>query len=615
MDFIKYCDFFEARFHFYSNNHSSNSRLFGGMMFILYTIISLLVFLLYSYDNLNKLNPITTTSESPDIAYDKIKTTEEKIWIPWRISTYEGNSINHKGLLYPVIYLVHGEENKNKIIDLQYERLNYKLCNETSMINNTDHYKIDINLDNLFCIDNEDIYLGGSRHLGYIYFLEINIYLCENGKKFNIDDEKCTSFQELSNFQNKSLYFEYFFPEVRFKPHNYESPIEVIYREHFYEIKDYHTKYERLFLRKNILSDDKSLFIKNPKNISFWGIDSLYGDAYLSEIYDSNNKNPSSKIFSLSIFMGKGFIYFTRYYKKFYDILSDIFPILNIIIFIFREFTVFIKFCWIRKRIFELLFENCLEDNCNKNDKSKNNVNFNFNINSASNHNFRYEPFNKFRKEFERRPLYERRNYYGNRISHQALGSFILRNRNNTKEIIRNKSNVSLSNLSNSNYGLNLEFKVINKNIKKTEIINKPPRNIIAKKRMSKTVIQNYNNNYRKKLYLKKQKKTLFPFIFYISDFFTNRSSGKNKFFFVSKDYLIVYKFINKVYDITSFLILYKQFNIMKNIYAKGKLLDIINTNSKMNIKNKDLNEELSMNSLNNVFQTFSEILIKEQNF
>ena len=34
-----------------------------------------------------------------------------------------------------------------------------------------------------------------------------------------------------------------------------------------------------------------------------------------------------------------------------------------------------------------------------------------------------------------------------------------------------------------------------------------------------------------------------------------------------------------------------------------------------MNIKNKDLNEELSLNSLNNVFQTFSELLLKEQNY
>jgi hypothetical protein len=287
---------------------------------------------------------------------------------------------------------------------------------------------------------------------------------------------------------------------------------------------------------------------------------------------------------------------------------------LNIIIFIFREITIFIKFCWIRKKIFELLFENSLEDNFIKNDKNQAKNNINININSISNNNIRYEPFNRF-KEFDRGPLYERRKFYGNRISHQALGAFIIRNKN-TKEITQNKSNLSLSNLSNSNYGLNLEFKVINKNIKKTEIINKHPRNIISKKRISKTVIQNYNNNYlRKNLYLKKQKKTLFPFIFYILDLLINRTSGKNQFCIVSKDYLIVYKFINKVYDITSFLILYKQFNIFKNIFAKGKLLDIINTSTKMNIKNKDLNEELSLNSLNNVFQTFSELLLKEQNY
>lgn len=120
------------------------------------------------------------------------------------------------------------------------------------------------------------------------------------------------------------------------------------------------------FFKKNILSDDRSLFKNKPNNISFWGIDSIYGDAYISEIYSNNNKNPSSKIFTLSIYMDKGLVYFTRYYKKLPVILSNVFRILYLIFFLFKEATEFIKFCYIRKSLFELLFEKIPVDNINK---------------------------------------------------------------------------------------------------------------------------------------------------------------------------------------------------------------------------------------------------------
>jgi len=614
MNFIKYCDLFQTRFHFYTNN-SINFSIFGGIMFTLYIIITVFVFLFFSYDNLNKLKPITTKSESPEIGYSTIKIGEEKIWIPWRITTYENQFIDHKGLLYPIIYLVHGKENEKNIIELEYERLNYKLCNETSMANYTNYYKLDIKLDNLFCIDNDDLYLGGSWNLGYIYFIEINLYLCEGGKNFNKNDAKCSSFKDLFNFKNKSLLFEFFYPEVRFQPLNYDNPMEVIYKNHFYEIKEYNIKYERIYIRNNILSDDRSLFINKPSNISLWGIDALYGDAYLSEIYDLNNKNPSSKIFSLSIYKGKGLIHFTRNYKKFFLIVSEVFPFLYIIYFIFRGITDFVKLCCIRKRLFELLFENSFIDSFNKKDNNsiqrKKYILRNY---------FNYNTKKTFKNDLFKNSLI---NNNIKKKSHQALTSFLIQNNIRDNNNINNNynnndklNNLSISNLSNSNLGINFEFKVLNKskNLKKTQIIKKPINNIAQKRRMSKTVIQKNKDFLSKKIYLKKNKKELFPFIYYFSDIFISKVSNPHKCI-VPKKYLIVYKFINKVYDISSFLILYKQFNIFKNIYAKEELLDIINTNKKMNINNKEISDELCMNSLNNIFHTFSELLLREQNF
>ena len=42
-------------------------------------------------------------------------------------------------------------------MELNYHLLNYKLCNETSMGNKPENYKIDVPLNELCCLDQDDI--------------------------------------------------------------------------------------------------------------------------------------------------------------------------------------------------------------------------------------------------------------------------------------------------------------------------------------------------------------------------------------------------------------------------------------------------------------------------
>ena len=70
MEFLKYCDFFNIKFCFYINGKSTNNSKFGGTMNILFCICCILVFAIFSYDDIKKLNPISTKSE---ILVEKIK--------------------------------------------------------------------------------------------------------------------------------------------------------------------------------------------------------------------------------------------------------------------------------------------------------------------------------------------------------------------------------------------------------------------------------------------------------------------------------------------------------------------------------------------------------------
>ena len=62
-----------------------------------------------------------------------------------------------------------------------YEFINYKLCNETSMVNYTDYYAINLELDQLYCIDMEELTIGGSWDFNFLNLISFDIYACKNG--------------------------------------------------------------------------------------------------------------------------------------------------------------------------------------------------------------------------------------------------------------------------------------------------------------------------------------------------------------------------------------------------------------------------------------------------
>ena len=132
MDFIKYIDFFSIKFSFYTNNQPHNQSFFGGIMTFLYAILCILILIAFGYDDLNRLNPITTISEIPDSERKVVNMNDEKIYVPFRIVNYENKFIDHRGILFIIPYFIEGKYNDEKGMNLKQTLLNYKLCNETS---------------------------------------------------------------------------------------------------------------------------------------------------------------------------------------------------------------------------------------------------------------------------------------------------------------------------------------------------------------------------------------------------------------------------------------------------------------------------------------------------
>ena len=588
MEFLKYFDFFTIRFHFYVGGQPSNNSKFGGIMNIICFIGCLVTIFLFSLDDLRRLNPISSKSEIPGAEIRVVNLNKNKIWIPWRMVTYEEKFVDHRGILFPIISLVEGHWNDSYGMNLTYHKLNYKLCNETSMINKTDEYKIDVPLNELFCLENDDIPWGGSWLGNILYYVEINLYLCQDGINFNSSDPKCTKMTDLLKHRNTSWLFEFYFPVVQFQPTNFDVPMAVIYRSYYYRLSTYANKVERIYVKENVLSDYKSIFDNSYTNSSYWGVDNnLYGDSYFSpDESDPLVKSTSSRLYSLVIYMDQGYNFYTRSYKKIFQIISDVFPILNFIYFFFKRVTRGVKLTFAKKTAAELLFENVkLRQNINITNTIKHNLNTNshFNLDSEINNKSRNENmnnnqqsnhkinFNTNIKAFRKTYLSKKKLKFGDR------GSAIL---------MINKDKFPINRFSSNAVGL---IEVLNKK----EI--KRNSHYINNSNSLQLDLSNHNIFKKKKI----KQNDLFPIYYYFMDFFIDKLVRPKSFCYLDNRYLIVYNFLGHIFDISSHILLFKNFNILKNLFVSEitdgkKKIKIFDNSKRININDNALMDEVS---------------------
>ena len=363
-EILKYFDCFGARFNFYIEKNRKLYTPLGGILTLLSCIFGILIFVYINLDDfLHNLPDSTTSSEKKNHRIIKFK--EEKIWIPWRIRDFGGKTVNHTNLFYPIIYYYKGiRDNGLKSMITSYEFINYKLCNETSMVNNSYLYMIDIELDQLYCIDMEELNMGGSWDSDFLFLVTFDLYACKNGIDYDENNKNCTSYEKIAEIagNNNCFEFEMYYPVVHYQPINKTIPIFIEYTNYFYHLSRFSNKIDRLYLQQHILKDDKGWISKEEKIYSRWGSASLNGDSYSTgEEKDLMNEGSTSRFYSFNIYLKSDIVFYNRSYKKIYLIIADGLPIINVVFIIFRIIAKIFKISSVNKKLTELLFENLKE--------------------------------------------------------------------------------------------------------------------------------------------------------------------------------------------------------------------------------------------------------------
>jgi hypothetical protein len=364
LEFLKFIDLNGTKFHFYTERNRKLLTPIGGLLTLLSIIVGIFVFILVEKDDILHKSPISTTSTSKE-AYKKITFLQEKIWVPWRIRDYNSKTINITNLLYPIAFYykcIFNETKKN--LDVSYTIINSRLCNETSMAMYKDLYILDIDLDKVYCIDMDDLLMGGNGDLDFIYYMQFDLYACKNGIDYDEKNPNCSTYQEIIDAAGKdnSFTIDLFYPVVHYQPMNKKNPLFVKYKNYYYHLSRYSNKIDRLYLQKYILRDDKGLITKDEKNTTHWGYASFSGDTYSTgDKRDLMNEGSSSRLYSFNIFINPEVVYYNRSYKKLFIIIANGLPNVSAVFTILKIIAKLLGYSFGNKKLTELLFENLQE--------------------------------------------------------------------------------------------------------------------------------------------------------------------------------------------------------------------------------------------------------------
>ena len=647
--FLKYVDLFGKKCSFYVEKTPKLYSVTGGILSIIAISICFILFIFTSLDDFRRIFPaISISSVQPD-GYHKIKFGKEKIWIPWRIRDYSNHYVNHTNIFYPLIYNYYSiKKSFGTGFEFKIKQLNYKLCNETSFINKSEIYYIDSSLDELYCIEMDDIDVGGSWNSEYISYIEFDLYLCKEGIDYDENNPDCTKYENISHYkgENNSLLMSFYYPIVQFKANESINPMTIIYRERFYQISRYTNKIDRLFLQKNIVKDDYGWLINQYNETSYWGLNQIQGDSYTTgNKRDLMNEGSTSRVYSFNIYLEPITNTYLRSYKKIYIILSECIPLIYIVSFLFNLIASFIKFHTINKKFMEYLFVNLkgksdIFDKKIKELKELNEKTFNRIDNKEfQNHSFKKinNFYSKYNKEIENINLSnQKNNIFQNKIKQPSASekpeksenfekfekfekdnSIEILNQNVQKEIISNKSNEPNNNKYNirptikSYFGMNKressipneKMKIKRRSAKRMSLVGNPKVHV-------NSLFKQMQKNEQHKHFIQRQ---LFPSRYYFYVIFIKNLDILKKTKCVSKKFSKTYIFLTRLLDISSYLDLLRQFNIFKSYFLNEYHLNTVEKTKKINIGEISFMKNIKECIDNNNFRIFGKK--KEDNY
>ena len=614
---LKYMDIFGTKLNFYSNKKKKYYTTLGGILSIISILICIIVFIIVTKDDFERKFPHIIFFSNIPRQQKKINLEQKNIWIPWRIIDSTKQHIDNNSLVYPIISYFYAERKTLKDdFQLKSKKIQYILCNETTMKNLPSTYYIQVPLNELYCFNSTDLELGGSLNDLFINHLIIDFFLCK-------DDEnpKCSNVEKINEIigEKSTLEIEIYYPIVYFEPTNLSKPISIFYNKYFYYISKFSNKIDKLYLQNTILMDENGLVGKYINNFTYWETGRFEGDVYINMNKNDTLENEnSSKVYSLHIYLEENVKKYVRSYKKLKEIISEGLSVIFILYVVFKRITKIIKTSEENRELIELLFENTIIKP-SKIMERINRLNLNIEIKSKK-ENDSWEKHNSSRiNKSQSKCILMNNSSKQNNISKSNVDIF----RNPPKSTFApKKSNINdnfsdnicepansnivsfISNYIRPNFTPNQKPKMMNKNFsprkqrKEPFYMNDKSSNLLYLRKNIKFPSE-ISSHFSTKLIPKK----LFSKKYYFFWAFFKTFDVSKRTFCFPKKFVKANVFLGQLLDISSYLYTQKEFQILKYRFLSRDKLTYLEKKNKINISAsgfiRNMNECLENKKLN----------------
>ena len=510
---LKICDIYGTEFHWYFDYKQKYYTYHGGIFSILSFFAWISILVIFGFEDFKREQSISSITNIPPSGDKIIKFGKQKLYLPWRIMDYGDTFINHIGILHPrIFYFTNKFNNKTQLMETNYKILNYSLCNETSMKDLGKDYLLHTNLDKLYCIDMDDLDMGGSWNSKFINYIRLDLNLCKGGINYSDNNTNCTKPEYLTSLygEGNNWFFELLYPTIQFQPNNKKIPLFVLYNSLYYGLNTNSNKVDRVYLQENIFKDEKGWIFARPiRNRTYWGVSSIKSDFYTIGNRDIFKYGSTSRLYSLKLYLDYSSVLYTRKYKKLYEIFSEIFPVMKAISMIFSIISETINKLKVCRKLNEFIIDDKI--------------------------------------------------YRTNTILDKNIKSKIIREDQDqssvSKKKLKDSSKLICLNVNSNNIKMKLN------NVKENGFHEEP-----FNKNLHKTVNVGVISLGPFEMFNKDKSK--FPFIYYFFGFLLNKisSNSNNNYMCISEKFNKSFTFFTHLIDITSYISLYQQFESLKKL-------------------------------------------------
>ena len=352
------CDAYGTNFHFYVNHHKKYKAIYGGILTILTIILLIISIIVFGSNFFLRKNP-TITSSSVNNEYSIINLKKEKVLIAFRLEDLDGNFMDFTNKIYPMIYYYSRDIDNNSLSYRSSDNgqyLSYHICNDSD-------YENDFNLTqyygHLFCIDWNNKNFGGYWDNNFLFYFEIRLYYCKDGKSYTKNNTNCTSLETLSKLfdLDNPMLFSLYYPIYDFNSNSFKNPLVKSYKNYFYYLSHKLQKNDRLFIKQYNLKDDRGWIYQKNNYTSVWGVQKIISDySYYTE-EELLKENSSSLFYTMNIYMTKESIFYSRFYIKIQEVIAIVGGLIGFCSSIIKIISNFINGKMIKVRIIDHLFD------------------------------------------------------------------------------------------------------------------------------------------------------------------------------------------------------------------------------------------------------------------